>query len=172
MVVHTGYTSKKGRILRKMLHRQVSKPALFKSFIYFLIENYIVVLIIYFATLRMRIDQNNLDPIIIVLNFLLIITFSFSPSCPIYFNLIYSFALLRMKFKGILGTHPQKTIQAAHLKVMCFDKTGTLTEDKVQLQKILKFNEDNYSQIDFKNNKKQFDFKLFATCHTVKQFDN
>lgn len=37
MVVHTGYASKKGRILRKMLHRTVSQPHLFKSYIYFLV---------------------------------------------------------------------------------------------------------------------------------------
>ena len=56
--------------------------------------------------MHMRITNNNLDTIIIVLNFLLIITFSFPPGCPIYFNLIYSFSLLRMKFQGILGTYP------------------------------------------------------------------
>lgn len=106
MVVHTGYASKRGRILRKILHRHPNVPHFFTTFIYFLVEAYIVSIFIYLSTLSMRINNNNLQPIIIFLNFLLIVTFSFPPSCPIYFNLIYSFSLLRLKFKDILGTEP------------------------------------------------------------------
>lgn len=79
-----------------------------------------------------------MEPVIIFLNFLLLITFCFSPSFPIYFNLVYSFCLMRLKWKNILGTEPEKTIEAAHLQTMCFDKTGTLTEDKVEVTKVLK----------------------------------
>lgn len=138
MVVYTGYSSKRGRILRKILHRTTSVPHFFTTCIYFLAETYVISILIYLGTLPMRISNDNMEPVIIFLNFLLLITFCFSPSFPIYFNLVYSFCLMRLKWKNILGTEPEKTIEAAHLQTMCFDKTGTLTEDKVEVTKVLK----------------------------------
>jgi len=104
MVIHTGYSSKRGRILRKILHRTQSVPHFFTTCIYFLAEAYIIAVILYLGTMQMRIDNNNLDPIIIFLNFLLLVTFCFPPAFPIYFNLVYSFCLMRLKWKNILGT--------------------------------------------------------------------
>lgn len=137
--MHTGYTSKRGRILRKILHRNAATPHFFTTCMYFLLLNYVVGAIIYLATLPMRISNDNLSTGIIILNFLLIITFCLPPPSPIFFNLVYSFCLIRLKWREILSTEPEKTVEAAHLKVMCFDKTGTLTEDKVQVHKIYKF---------------------------------
>jgi len=77
--------------------------------------------------MSVRIANDNLQRIIIFLNFLLILTFTIPPACPIYFNVVYSFSLVRLKWKNILGTDPEKTVEGAHLKIMCFDKTGTLT---------------------------------------------
>jgi magnesium-transporting ATPase (P-type) len=55
MVINTGYGTKRGRILRKILNKNSNTPQFFKTFIYFLIEMYIVGVIIYLATLSMRI---------------------------------------------------------------------------------------------------------------------
>lgn len=139
MVMHTGYSSKRGRILRRILHRNSATPHFFKSCIYFLLINWVIGMLIYLLTMPMRIAKDNLERILIFLNFLLILTFSIPPSCPIYFNVVYSFSLIRLKWKDILGTEPEKTVEAAHLKTMCFDKTGTLTEDKVEVNKVFKF---------------------------------
>lgn len=127
MVVHTGYSSKKGRILRKILHRNPEYPHFFTTFIVFMFEVYAAGVIAYLGTMSLRVNTGQLEPIIIFLDFLLIITFCFPPSGPIYFNLVYSFSLIRLKANNILGTEPEKTVESAHLSIMCFDKTGTLT---------------------------------------------
>lgn len=127
MVVHTGYTSKKGRILRKILHRSAERPHFFMTYIAFMVEVYAVGVVAYLGTMWLRVDTGVVEPVIIFLDFLLIVTFCFPPSGPIYFNLVYSFSLMRLKANHILGTDPEKTVEAAHLRTMCFDKTGTLT---------------------------------------------
>ena len=104
MVMHTGYSSKRGRILRKILHRNSITPHFFKSCIYFLLICWVIGMLIYLFTMPMRIEKDNLERILIFLNFLLIITFAIPPSCPIYFNVVYSFSLIRLKWKDILGT--------------------------------------------------------------------
>ena len=144
MVVHIGYSTKRGRILRKILNRTVTVSHLFTTCLYFLCINYAVAVIVYLATMKMRIDNGNLEGIIIFLNFLLIVTLCFPPGCPIYFNLVYSFCLMRLKWNNVLGSEPEKSVESAHLKIMCFDKTGTLTEDKVQVNSIYKFEKNNY----------------------------
>ena len=127
MAVHTGYSSKKGRILRKILHRSPEYPHFFTTFIVFMFEVYAAGVLAYLATMSLRVNSGQLEPIIIFLDFLLVITFCFPPSGPIYFNLVYSFALIRLKANNVLGTEPEKTVEGAHLTIMCFDKTGTLT---------------------------------------------
>jgi magnesium-transporting ATPase (P-type) len=106
VAINTGYSSKRGRILRKMLIRNIEQPHFFKSYIYFVLFSYIIGVIAYLATLSLRLNMSNggIDRIFILLNFLLIITFCFPPAAAIYFNLVYSFSLIRLKFNGILGT--------------------------------------------------------------------
>lgn len=145
--MHTGYTSKRGRILRKILNRQSATPHFFTTCIYFLLVNWAVGMVMYLGTMSVRIANDNLERIIIFLNFLLIMTFAIPPSCPIYFNVVYSFSLVRLKLKDILGTDPEKTVEGAHLKIMCFDKTGTLTEDKVEVNKVYHFSSDKHVNI-------------------------
>jgi magnesium-transporting ATPase (P-type) len=99
IAMHTGYTSKRGRILRKILNRSPATPHFFTTCMYFLVFNYLVGIIVYLATLPVRISNGNLDPIIIFLDFLLVVTFCMPPSSPIYFNLVYSACLVRLKWK-------------------------------------------------------------------------
>ncbi len=138
MVINTGYASKRGRIIRKILNRVPTVPHFFKTFIYFLAETYIVGIIICFATIFISINAQ-IPTLMIILTFLLYVTFCFPPAFPIYFNLVYSFCLVRLKWKNIFGTEPQKTVESAHVTIMCFDKTGTLTEQKVEIYQVFNF---------------------------------
>jgi magnesium-transporting ATPase (P-type) len=106
LAVRTGYTSRRGRIIRKILHKNPKEPQFFKTFIYFLTETYLVGgIAIYFATLKFYIDAE-IETAMIVLLFFLYITFCYPPAFPIYFNLAYSYSLARLKFKNIHGTEP------------------------------------------------------------------
>jgi magnesium-transporting ATPase (P-type) len=55
MVINTGYSTKRGKILRKMLNKKINDPHFFKTFILFLVEMYAVAVVIYLGTLNVRI---------------------------------------------------------------------------------------------------------------------
>jgi cation-transporting ATPase 13A3/4/5 len=98
------------------------------SGVYFLAETCVVGLIIYASTINMMIS-NGIIPAFIVFRFLDVLGWTFPPTFPIYFNLSYSFSLIRLKWRGIFGTEPEKTVEGANVKTFCFDKTGTLTQN-------------------------------------------
>ena len=108
---------------------------MFRTAIYFLMETLLVGILIYLVTLPILLNAN-ISTDFRVYRFFGFIGFSCPPTFPIYFNLAYSFALIRLKTKNILGTEPQKTIQAALLSTLCFDKTGTLTSNSLQIQNL------------------------------------
>lgn len=58
------------------------------------------------------------------------------PPYPIYFNLAYSFCLVRLHRSHILGTDCQQTVEGSRLKTLCFDKTGTLTHPEMVISGI------------------------------------
>lgn len=96
-----------------------------------------VAMIIYFATIAYM-KEKNISNLIVGFRFIDFLGWSFPPTFPIYFNVAYSFAIVRLKSSGILCIEPEKTVEGCNLKVMCFDKTGTLTENTVQVNKVLK----------------------------------
>lgn len=69
--------------------------------LYFLIEAFIVALIIYLATItymKSKIASN----LIVGFRFVDFLGWAFPPTFPIYFNVAYSFAIVRLKRSGIL----------------------------------------------------------------------
>jgi P-type E1-E2 ATPase len=89
-----------------------------------------VSIIIYLATLP-HLLQKDVDDYMVVFRFCDFITYSFPAPFPIFFNLAYSFCLVRLNNNGIIGTQAEKTVEGSRLKTMCFDKTGTLTQNKM-----------------------------------------
>ena len=55
----------------------------------------------------------------------------------------YGLSLTRLRYHGIIGTEPHKTLEGAQVKNLCFDKTGALTESKVEIKKIYKLDENS-----------------------------
>lgn len=174
VVVNIGYATRRGRIIRKILTRVPKVPDFFMSAVYFLFETCICGIILYAATVNMMV-VNGVVPTFVVFRFLDILAWSFPPTFPIYFNLAYSFSLVRLKWKGIFGTEPEKSTEAASIKTFCFDKTGTLTENEIEVYEIIRFVDDNsHHNITkaFKNAENSLISKLFASCHTTRQTDD
>ena len=94
----------------------------------FLFETFIVGELIFAGTVNMMI-KNGIITSFIIFRFLDILAWSFPPGFPIYFNISYSFSLVRLKWKNIFGTEPEKVVEGADVKTFCFDKTGTLTKN-------------------------------------------
>lgn len=71
--------------------------------IYFLLEVLMISLTLFGATVHKMIELD-IERIMIVFRFLVIVSFSFPAPLPIYFNLTYSFCLVRLSRDGIYGT--------------------------------------------------------------------
>jgi cation-transporting P-type ATPase 13A2 len=135
MAVHVGYASRRGRIIRKILTKVSRQPEFFKKLIYFMMEVFVLSIVVYFATFGM-LRAINIEKIMVVFKFLDYITYAFPAPFPIYFNLMYSFCLVRLHRDGILGTECEKTVESGRMKTLCFDKTGTLTQNKMEVSRI------------------------------------
>lgn len=144
-MINTGFSTRKGRIFRKILNNNPALPEFFSSAIKFLIIMFVCVYIIYFGMLAHMLKQQFL-PTMIFYRALDMIGWAAPAAFPIYFNLCYSLGLGRLRRSGIYGTEPQKTIVAGKIKTMCFDKTGTLTLNSMSLFSIHRIIDQNTVQ--------------------------
>ena len=170
MVVQTGYRTHRGRTIRKIMNRHAKEPDFFLTAIFFFIEAWIVATVIFLATLPVILNVD-IVPEFIIYRYLDFVGWSFPPIFPILFNLAYSFSLARLAYKNIYGNEPEKTVEAAKLKVMCFDKTGTLTQNELEVHEVIKFAQKGieYVHNDKTDPKHALTMKLFASCHTVRE---
>ena len=130
LVVQTGFTTTRGRIIRRILYREIHEPDFIMSNLFFVFEVVIVSLIVFFATLFILLRED-IDPVFKFFKFVDFLASSAPPPLPIFFNLAYSISLIRLKAKDISGSEPQKTVDGAQVKTFFFDKTGTLTKSEV-----------------------------------------
>ena len=93
--------------------------------------------------------KNNLDPYDIVLRFLDLITTTVPPALPACLGIGISYAVSRLKEKGITCIARERLNVAGRVNMICFDKTGTLTEDHLDIY--------GYRATKFQNNIFQFD---------------
>lgn len=105
-MVNVGYGTRRGRIIRKILTRVPVIPEFFTSAVYFLIECAIIGVILYLATLPLMLGK--VINQFIVYRFLDVLGWAFPPSFPIYFNITYTYSLIRLKLRNIFGTEPEK----------------------------------------------------------------
>lgn len=140
-----------------------------------MIEVTIVGIILYLSTLWLLILKP-IDSILKTLRFFDVLTYTFPAAFPIFFNLAYSFCLIRLNKKDILGTEAEKTVEGSKLETVCFDKTGTLTYTEVKVSEI--FSSWHSDKDELENVSKEFESekhdllrKLFATCHSVQQIN-
>lgn len=135
LAVHVGYASKRGRIIRKILTKTTRLPEFFKKLIVFMVEQGVIVVIVFVAALNFILSIQ-IDRIMVVFKFLDYITYAFPAPYPIYFNLAYSFCLVRLNRDGIVGTECEKTMVSGRMKTLCFDKTGTLTNNRMKISSV------------------------------------
>lgn len=106
--------------------------------IYFQLEVMLISFLIYFATLPQLLTLD-IDDIMVLFRFFDFITYSFPAPFPIFFNLAYSFCLVRLNKDNIIGTQAEKTVESSRMKTICFDKTGTLTLNKMEVSNVYSF---------------------------------
>ncbi|SCU93861.1 LADA_0G05226g1_1 [Lachancea dasiensis] len=128
MVVRTGFSTTKGSLLRSMIF---PKPTGFKfyedSFKY--IGFMTIIAMLGFSISCVNFVRLGLEYKVMVLRALDIITIVVPPALPATLSIGASFAISRLKRKGIFCIAPTRVNVGGKIDVMCFDKTGTLTED-------------------------------------------
>lgn len=128
MAVRTGFSTTKGSLVRSMVF---PKPSGFKfyedSFKY--IGFMTLVAIFGFSISCVNFIRLGLDHRTMILRALDIITIVVPPALPATLTIGTSFALSRLKERGIFCITPTRVNVGGKIDVMCFDKTGTLTED-------------------------------------------
>jgi magnesium-transporting ATPase (P-type) len=101
--------------------------------------------------------------------FLDFITYSFPAALPIFFNLSYSFCLVRLRRDGIYGTECEKTIEGARIKTICFDKTGTLTHSGMRVASVFTTQGGSLAPIELASHSLMSD--LFGCCNSVERIN-
>lgn len=132
MVVKTGFNTTKGSLVRSMLF---PKPTGFKfyedSFKYIGFMTLIAFVGFIYSTFNFI--KLGLSTRIMVLRALDIITIVVPPALPATLTIGTTFAINRLKHKGIFCTAPTRVNVGGKLDVLCFDKTGTLTVDGLDI---------------------------------------
>ncbi|SMN20528.1 similar to Saccharomyces cerevisiae YOR291W YPK9 Vacuolar protein with a possible role in sequestering heavy metals [Maudiozyma saulgeensis] len=132
MVVRTGFSTTKGSLVRSMVF---PKPVGFKfyrdSFKYIGVMTVVAMLGFFISWLQFM--KLGLDKRTMILRALDIITIVVPPALPATLTIGTSFALNRLKKKGIFCISPTRVNIGGKVDIMCFDKTGTLTEDDLDV---------------------------------------
>lgn len=107
------------------------------------------------------------------------ITVVVPPALPATLSIGTSFAIGRLRKKGIFCISPSRVNVSGKVNVCCFDKTGTLTEDGLDIlgvrgldRNMDRFGEllDTVHDIPLGKDKATFLYAL-ATCHSLKMVD-
>lgn len=136
MVVRTGFSSTKGSLVRSMVF---PKPTGFKfyedSFKY--IGFMSLIALIGFLISCIQFIRIHLDKRTMILRAFDIITIVVPPALPASLTIGTSFALSRLKKKGIFCIAPTRVNVGGKIDIMTFDKTGTLTEDGLDVMGVM-----------------------------------
>ncbi|CDO92419.1 unnamed protein product [Kluyveromyces dobzhanskii CBS 2104] len=128
LVIRTGFSTTKGSLVRSMMF---PKPVGFKfyedSFKY--IGFMTLIAMFGFSISCIQFIRLGLDYKVMILRALDIITIVVPPALPATLTIGTSFALGRLKKKGIFCISPTRVNVGGMVDIMCFDKTGTLTEE-------------------------------------------
>lgn len=128
LVIRTGFSTTKGSLVRSMVF---PKPVGFKfyedSFKY--IGFMTLIAMFGFSISCIQFIRLGLEYKVMILRALDIITIVVPPALPATLTIGTSFALGRLKKKGIFCISPTRVNVGGKVDMMCFDKTGTLTEE-------------------------------------------
>jgi cation-transporting P-type ATPase 13A2 len=166
MSVHTGYTSHRGQIIRKIVKHTVKEPEFTHHVLRFFVGAYLLAGLIYLVylakltTLAIREDT-------IVFLFFEIVSLAVPVGYIGVLNFFPGMSLIRLDLSAIYGKEPNKVYESAHIKTICFDKTGTLTNNSVEIADIYVSRDHLFLKATDSFHKELLLQQLFATCHMI-----
>ncbi|CAN3376596.1 hypothetical protein DIURU_002655 [Diutina rugosa] len=194
MCVATGFNTTKGSLVRSMLF---PKPSGFKfyqdSFKY--IGFMAIIALIGFSYSTYNFIKLGLSRKLMLLRALDIITIVVPPALPATLTIGTTFAVSRLKQRGIFCIAPTRVNVAGKLELVAFDKTGTLTEDgldvlgvhisnnalgrkEIVFGDMLKSGQDIVDDINYRHleshatNHGIYVMAAMASCHSLRMIDD
>jgi cation-transporting ATPase 13A2 len=131
LVVNTGYSTRKGRVIRKILNPKDESNELFKNIMQSSFIMMAVNACAFLVFFNYMFDGTPADTSTKILIFATVFLQSLPAVIPVFINMAYTIFLLRLKLQNIFGLNRVKTIESSRLETICFDKTGTLTENEM-----------------------------------------
>eukprot|EP01112_Ceratiomyxa_fruticulosa_P010807 TRINITY_DN2870_c0_g1_i1.p1 TRINITY_DN2870_c0_g1~~TRINITY_DN2870_c0_g1_i1.p1 ORF type:complete len:1135 (-),score=190.03 TRINITY_DN2870_c0_g1_i1:110-3514(-) len=133
LVVRTGFSTSKGKLVRSILYPKATKLQFYKDSFKFIGVLFIFALAGFaFSIYQFRkLGAHSKD---IALRSLDLITIVVPPALPIALTIGVGFAIKRLKEQNIFCISPQRVNEAGKIRMMCFDKTGTLTVDGLDVK--------------------------------------
>ncbi|KAK1168416.1 putative cation-transporting ATPase 13A3 isoform X2 [Acipenser oxyrinchus oxyrinchus] len=132
VVVTTGFSTSKGRLVRSILYPKPTDFKLYRDAYLFMLCLVAVAGIGFIYTVVNSI-MNKVPVPTIIIESLDIITITVPPALPAAMTVGIVYAQRRLKRIGIFCISPQRINICGQLNLVCFDKTGTLTEDGLDL---------------------------------------
>ncbi|XP_041119543.1 probable cation-transporting ATPase 13A3 isoform X2 [Polyodon spathula] len=174
VVVTTGFSTSKGRLVRSILY---PKPTDFKLYhdAYLFLLCLVVVAGIGFIYTIVHSIMNKVPFHTIIIESLDIITITVPPALPAAMTAGIVYAQRRLKRIGIFCISPQRINICGQLNLVCFDKTGTLTEDGLDLWGIQRVENSSFLLSETHACKEDLVKSQFvacmATCHSLTKIE-
>ncbi|XP_033883712.3 polyamine-transporting ATPase 13A3-like isoform X2 [Acipenser ruthenus] len=174
VVVTTGFSTSKGRLVRSILYPKPTDFKLYRDAYLFMLCLVAVAGIGFIYTVVNSI-MNKVPAPTIIIESLDIITITVPPALPAAMTAGIVYAQRRLKRIGIFCISPQRINICGQLNLVCFDKTGTLTEDGLDLWGIQRVENSSFLLSETHACKEDLVKSQFvacmATCHSLTKIE-
>lgn len=174
VVVTTGFSTSKGRLVRSILYPKPTDFKLYRDAYLFMLCLVAVAGIGFIYTVVNSI-MNKVPVPTIIIESLDIITITVPPALPAAMTAGIVYAQRRLKSIGIFCISPQRINICGQLNLVCFDKTGTLTEDGLDLWGIQRVENSSFLLSETHACKEDLVKSQFvacmATCHSLTKIE-
>ncbi|KAM5163816.1 putative cation-transporting ATPase 13A4 [Mantella aurantiaca] len=170
VVLHTGFNTAKGDMVRSILYPKPMNFKLYRDAFRFLMCLVIIAIIGFIYTVVLFAVKGATVRDIIV-KALIVVTVAIPPVLPAAVATGIMYAQKRLKKKKIFCISPQRINVCGRINLVCFDKTGTLTEDGLDLWGIVPVCESRFQKVHMFTSENSLSWSpllgAMACCHSL-----
>ncbi|XP_075058381.1 putative cation-transporting ATPase 13A4 isoform X2 [Mixophyes fleayi] len=146
IVLHTGFNTAKGDMVRSILYPKPMNFKLYRDAFRFMMCLVVLAVIGFiYSVVIFTVKGGTVRDIIV--KALLAVTVAIPPVLPAAVAMAIMYAQKRLKRKNIFCISPQRINVCGRINLVCFDKTGTLTEDGLDLWGVVPCSESRFQKV-------------------------
>ncbi|KAI0228224.1 hypothetical protein L0F63_006170 [Massospora cicadina] len=170
VVLRTGFNTTKGALVRSILFPRPNLFQFYRDAFYFIGVMALLALLGFLVTL-VKLVSLGMSVYLIVVRSLDLVTVVVPPALPATMSVGMSFAVTRLRARGVFCIAPSRINLGGKVDAMCFDKTGTLTEEGMDLLGVQAC-EGQFHPLEreLRSTTSQL-LHCLATCHSIKVVD-